>query len=179
MANAKMNKHQPVNPQYAIALGQASKRALIYIGIGIAAAIVMLILTGEYVAFHCMVLAAVTLAAALSSAWSAASVLPEASPRAGMLGGMTAAMAYVLTFVAAYFVRFITLDEKMASLLAGEMSSAQATALVQQGMLPGLDYFRGQYLAYMVGYLLFGLIIGMLLGALGGYVVKRNPASKP
>ena len=66
-----------------------------------------------------------------------------------------------------------------ASALAGKMSSAEATALGQQGIVPGVEYFRGSYLAYMVGYLLFGLIFGMLFGAVGGLLVKRLQPPKP
>jgi hypothetical protein len=173
-----MSVNKPADPLFAIVLGPTGKRALLYIGIGAVAAVVMLVLTGEYVAFHCMVLAAVTLAAALSSAWTTASILPQASPRAGMLGGMLAALAYVLVFIAVYFVRFVTLDNNTAAILAGKMSTAQATALGQQGIMPGVEYFRGEYLAYMVGYLLFGLIFGMLLGAVAGLLVKRMPIAK-
>jgi hypothetical protein len=164
---------RPTNPQETAALGLARRRAALFIGIGALVAIAMWFLTGEFVMLHCVVLAALTLAAAISSAWAAAAVLPETSRRAGMLGGMAAAMAYVLPFVALFAYRILTMDSATAAALAGDMSAAQATSLVQQGIMPGVEYYRGQYLAYAVGYLLFGLLFGMLLGALGGVLAQR------
>jgi hypothetical protein len=134
----------------------------------------MLVLSGEFLALHCVVLAAITLAAGLSCGWAAADVLPAAARRAGMVGGGTAAMAYVLPFIALFAYRFATMDAATAARLAGEMSAAQATNLSQQNIVPGVDYFRAQYVSYVAGYLLFGLAFGMLLGALGGMLARRN-----
>src|SRR4029450_818119 len=106
--------------------------------------------------------------------WAGAVVLRAAARGAGMVGGVTAAMAYVLPFIALFAYRFATMDAATAARLAGEMSAAQATNLSQQNIVPGVDYFRAQYVSYVAGYLLFGLAFGMLLGALGGMLARRN-----
>ena len=164
-------KRQP-SPLEVTALRAARRRSWIFTGIGVAAALVMLLLSSEFVALHCIVLAAVTLAASLSCAWAATQVAPATARRAGMLGGMTAAMAYVLPFMALFIFRLVTLDEATAARMAGELSVAQATNLGQQNIVPGVEYFRGQYVSYVAGYLLFGLTFGMLLGTLGGILAR-------
>jgi hypothetical protein len=87
---------------------------------------------------------------------------------------MLTAMAYVWPFALVALYRFLTLDEVTAARLAGEMSAAQATSLVQQNITPGLEYFRGQYVSYIFGYVLFGLLFGWALGALGGVFARRT-----
>ncbi|MCL5997680.1 MAG: hypothetical protein M1546_16725 [Chloroflexi bacterium] len=156
------------------AMSAARRRSWAFAGIGAVAAVLMLLLSGEFVTLHCVILAAITLAAGLSCAWAASTYLPAAGRRAGMLGGMTAALAYVLPFIVVFVHRLITIDAATASRMAGELSAAQATSLIQQSIVPGVDYFRGQYISYVAGYLLFGLLFGMLLGALGGLLARRT-----
>jgi hypothetical protein len=157
-----------------MARAAARRRAYVFIAAGVIAAVAMLVLSGEFVALHCIVLAALTLAAALSCAWAAIPIQPEFARRAGIIGGLSAALAYVLPFIAVFLYRFATMDDATAARLAGEMSSAQATNLVQQNIVPGVEYFRGQYLSYVFGYLLFGLAFGALFGGLGGLLARRQ-----
>ena len=164
-------------PTEIAAMSAARRRSWVFAGIGPVTAVLMLLLSSEFVTLHCVVLAAITLAAGLSCAWAAATFLPAAGRRAGMLGGMTAALAYILPFIAVFVYRLITLDTATAARMAGELSAAQATTLMQQNIIPGLDYFRGQYISYVAGYLLFGLLFGMLLGALGGVLAGRTSTS--
>ena len=145
-----------------------------FVGAGIVAAIAMLLLSSEFVALHCVILAALTLAAALSCAWAAIAIQPESARQAGLFGGMATALAYVLPFVVLFLYRFATMDAATAAGLAGEMSAAQATNLAQQQIIPGVEYFRGQYISYVFGYLLFGLLFGALLGAIGGLLARRS-----
>jgi small-conductance mechanosensitive channel len=155
-------------------MAAARHRATLFVGIGVALALVMLVLSSEFVTLHCVVLAALVLAAALSCAWVAIPLAAQSARRAGMLGGTVAALAYVLPFVGVFVYRIFTIDAATASRMAGELSASQATSLVQQGILPGVEYFRGQFLSYAVGYLLFGLAFGTLLGALGGILATRT-----
>ena len=159
---------------YRQALAAARGRATLFIGIGVVLALVMLLLSSEFVTLHCVMLAALTLAAALSCAWAALPILPASARRAGLVGGTTSAIAYVLPFVALFLYRIFTLDTATASRMAGEMSAAQTTSLVQQGIMPGVEYFRGQFLSYAVGYLLFGLAFGAVFGFLGGVLARRT-----
>jgi hypothetical protein len=159
---------------YKQAMAAARRRATLFIGIGAVLALVMLFLSSEFVTLHCILLAALTLSAALSCAWAAIPILPQSARRAGLVGGTTAAVAYVLPFVALFVYRIFTMDLTTASRMAGEMSAAQTTSLMQQGIMPGVEYFRGQFLSYAVGYLLFGLAFGALLGTLGGILATRT-----
>lgn len=162
------------SPTVATTLAAARRRSLPFVGIAIALALVMLLLSSEFVALQCVVLAALSLAAGLSCAWAASPILPAVARRAGIQGGVIAALAYVLPLIIFTFYHFVTLDAATAAWLAGEMSAAQATNLVQQGIIPNVDYFRGQYASYMAGYLFFGLAFGMLLGALGGILASKQ-----
>jgi hypothetical protein len=162
----------------AAAMAAGRRRSLVFVAGGILLALLMLVLSSEFVALQCVVLAALALAAGLSCAWAAIPILPAAARRAGMQGGVTAALAYVVPLIAFTFYRFATMNEATASRLAGEMSAAQATSLVQQNILPGVDYFRGQYVSFMFGYLLFGLVLGMLLGALGAIIASRQASGQ-
>ena len=162
------------SPSELQALAASRRRSLLFVGVGIVSAVVVSVLSSEFLAIQCVVLAAITLGGAISCAWAAVSIDPAAAPRAGMQAGMVIAMAYVLPFALIALGRFLTLDDATASRLAGEMSAAQATTLVQQHITPGLEYFRGQYVSYIFGYVLFGLLFGWLLGALGGVLARRT-----
>ena len=161
-------------PQETAALAAARGKTLLFVGLSILLAVVMQVLSVEFIAMHCIVLAAITLAAAVTCAWAVIPILPQAARRAGMQGGMTSALAYVLPFLVVTAYRFATLDSASAGRMAAEMSAAQATNLTQQGIPPGVEYFRGQFISYMAGYLLFGLLFGMALGALGGIIAQRT-----
>ncbi len=156
------------------ALSVARRRSLLFVAVAVAVALIVLALTSEVIALQCIVLAALTLAGALASAWAAVSIDPKAASRAGMQAGILVAMAYVMPMALYAFYRFITLDGAMAARLAGEMSAAEATNLVQQHITPGLEYFRGQFVSYIFGYILFGLLFGWLLGAVAGVIAKRT-----
>jgi hypothetical protein len=162
------------SPSEIQALAASRRRSLLFVGVGIIIAIIVNALSSEFLALQCVVLAAITLGGALSCAWAAVAIDPVAAPRAGMQAGMLTAMAYVLPFALVALYRFLTLDEVTAARLAGEMSAAQATSLVQQNITPGLEYFRGQYVSYIFGYVLFGLLFGWALGALGGVFARRT-----
>jgi small-conductance mechanosensitive channel len=162
------------SPQEIAALAAARRRSLLFILAAVVIGLAMLMLSSEFVALHCVVLAALTLAAAVSCATVAIPILAPAAQRAGMHGGMATALAYAAPFMLFFAYRFITLDDATAARLAGDLSAAQATTLMQQGIMPGSDYFRAQYVSYVFGYLLFALVFGMLLGALGGILARRT-----
>jgi uncharacterized membrane protein (DUF485 family) len=159
---------------YKRVMSAVRRTATLYASVGVGLALVMLFLSSEFVTLHCVVLAALTLAAAYTCAWAALPIFPQSVRRAGLVGGTTAAVAYVLPFIVLFVYRIFTIDIAMASLMAGEMSAAQTTSLMQQGIFPGVAYFRGQYLSYAVGYLFFGLAFGALLGMLGGILAMRT-----
>ena len=156
------------------ALSATRGRSMVFAGAAIVLAGVMIALSSEFLALHCVMLAAITLGAAISCAWAATAIDPPSAPRAGMQAGILTAMAYVLPFSFFALYRLLTLDDSTASRLAGEMNAAQATSLIQQNITPGLEYFRGQYVSYIFGYILFGLVLGWGLGTLGGILARRT-----
>jgi hypothetical protein len=165
-------------PQEIAALAAARNRSLLFALAGVLLAVLMLLMAGEFLALECVVLAALSLAAGISCAWAASAVEPQTYRPAGLLGGVTAALAYALPFVLVYAYRAITIDAETAGRLAGELSAAQATELVRQQIMPGLEYFRAQFISYALGYALFGLLFGGILGTLGGILAYRNTKPK-
>lgn len=164
-----------VSPQEVQALAAARRRSLIFVLAGLVLALLAMALSGEFLALHCIILAALTLASALSAAWAAIPLYAEAATRAGMRAGMLSAMAFVIPFALLALYHFITLDDATAARLAGEMNAAQTTNLALQNIQPGLEYFRGEYVSYIFGYVLFGLIFGSGLGWVGGLLARRTP----
>ena len=46
--------------------------------------------------------------------------------------------------------------------------------MIEQNIQVGVDYFRGEYISYASGYLLFGLIAGFVFGSLGAALARRQ-----
>ena len=110
-------------------MAAARRRSLIFVVAGLVLALLAIAYSSEFLALHCVILAALTLAAALSCAWAAIPIYPCAASRAGIRAGMLAAMAFVIPFALLALHRFITLDDATASRLAGEMNAAQTANL--------------------------------------------------
>lgn len=117
------------SPEESQALAAARRRSLIFVVAGLVLALLAIAYSSEFLALHCVILAALTLAAALSCAWAAIPIYPCAASRAGIRAGMLAAMAFVIPFALLALYRFITLDDATASRLAGEMNAAQTANL--------------------------------------------------
>ncbi|MCL4505100.1 MAG: hypothetical protein M1434_04120 [Chloroflexi bacterium] len=162
------------SPAELQALAAARRRSLLFVIAAVALSLLAIVLSSEFLALHCVMLAAVTLAAALSSAWAAIPIDPSVAPRAGMQAGMGTAMAFVLPFAMLALYHFAALDAATASRMAGEMNASQATNLALQNITPGLEYFRGEYVSYIFGYMLFGLVFGFGLGWLGGILARHT-----
>src|SRR5690348_11834043 len=105
------------SPDARAAQSAARRRAVLFAVAGVVCAVGMLVLSSEFVALHCVLLAALSLAAALSCAWAAIPIHAASARRAGMVGGLTAALAYVLPFMALFLYRFATMDDATAARL--------------------------------------------------------------
>ncbi|HEY3288723.1 MAG TPA: hypothetical protein VGK87_01210 [Anaerolineae bacterium] len=167
-----MNRKQR-SPTETLALKAARRRSLIFLTAALALSVLMLALSSEFLALQCVVLAALTLGTGISCASAANDIDAKAAAPAAARAGVLAAMAYVMPLILVVFYRFVTLDAAGAARLAGQLSAAQATSLIQANITPGLEYFRGQYVSYIFGYFLFGLLFGWGFGAFGRILARR------
>jgi hypothetical protein len=140
----------------------------------IAAAIgaVMLLLGGEFLALHCVLMAG----AAVAGGRAAAALLqdPKSARSAGSTGGMLTALGYAMPFIIYYTYRWATLSDadvarRLAALTPGELAQMR-----QLNMQPGYEYFVGQDVSLIFGYLLAALFFGWLAGMAGGSMARRG-----
>jgi hypothetical protein len=150
-----------------LALRVALKRAVFAGAVGLAVALIAMALSREFLLMHMALLAAAAVSGGLSCARAALAVHPPSRRQAGNIGGMAAALAFVTPFIVLFTVLAANLDLEQAGRLAAGLSAAETSELIRQRIEPGIDYFRGQYISYASGYLLFGLIAGFAGGSLG------------
>jgi hypothetical protein len=135
--------------------------------------LVMLALSGSFLALHCVLAAAVALSGGIAAASAAAPIDPASHRSAGATGGVYATLAYVLPFMASNLLTYITLDAAAVARRIAELTPLQVEQIRQFSIDLGIDYFRGQDISYVFGYLLFALLFGWLIGSLGGVLAKR------
>ena len=134
---------------------------------------VMVVLSGDFVALHCVLLAAAALAGgraagAAAVAYDPASVLP-----AGSSGGMLAALGFALPFMAASLYRWATLNEVNVPARIAALSPRELAQMAQFNIQPGLEYFAAGEWSYVFGYLLAAVLFGWLVGMVGGTMAHR------
>ena len=164
------------SPDEAAALRAALRRSVFVAAVSLAAALAAMLLAREFLLMHMLLLAAVSLSGGLSCARAALPIHPPSCRRAGNIGGMVAALTYVAPFIVLFSYLAAVMDGATAAELAGQMTAAEATRLIEQNISVGADYFRGQYISYASGYLMFGLVAGFAMGTLGAAIVKRGRA---
>jgi len=150
------------------------RRAVFAAVVGLAAALAAMALSTEFLLMHMVLLAAVSLSGGLSCARVALPVDPPSYRRSGNIGGMAAALAFVAPFIILFTYWAAVVDQTMAAELAGRMSAVETTRLIEQNIQVGVDYYRGQYISFASGYLLFGLLSGFAFGTLGAAIAKRS-----
>lgn len=156
------------------ALRAARGRALFMAGVGLVTGLVMLALSSDFLALHCVVAAAVAASGGIAAARSAILHRAESYGSAGSLGGIYAALGYALPFMVFNFVSWLNVTEETAAARAAQLSPEQIAQLREMNFVVGADFFRGQDIAYLFGYLLFALVFGWLFGRVGGIIALRQ-----
>ena len=158
------------------AAAAARRRALFIAAIAIAVGVAMLVLSSEFLGLHCIVAAAVALSGGIAAARAAIPIDRAAFRSAGVTGGIYAALGYVLPFMVYNFVRYLNVNDESAAARAAALTPDQIAMMEQFNVVIGAEFFRGQDISYLFGYLLFGLLFGWLFGLIGGALAKRQLA---
>lgn len=143
-------------------------------GVGLVMGLVMLALSADFLAMHCVVAAAVAVSGGIAAARSAIPHRADSYGSAGSLGGLYAALGYGLPFMVFNFINWLNVNEQTAAARAAQLSPEQIAQLREMNLVVGVDFFRGQDIAYLFGYLLFALIFGWLFGRVGGIIALRQ-----
>jgi len=155
----------------------ARKRGLFVAAIAVLIGGLMLALSGDFLALHCVVAAAVALAGGIAAARAGLPFHPECARSAGMTGGIYAALGYALPFMAHNFVRYLSVNDQTAAERAALLTPDQIALMEQFNVVAGAEFFRGQDISYLFGYLLFALIFGWLFGLIGGLLAKQQKST--
>jgi len=170
-------KRKSVSQDEALALRAALGRGAFIGVLSFVVAVIGLLLSRDFLLMHMVLLAAVSLSGGLACARAALPVHAPSHRRAGNIGGMIAALVFVLPYLVVFSYLAAVMDSALAAEMAAGMSAAETTALIEQNIQVGVDYFRGQYISFASGYLLFGLTSGFVFGSLGAALARRQMAN--
>ncbi len=169
-------KRKSVSQDEALALRVTLRRGAFVGVLSFIVALIGLLLSRDFLLMHMVLLAAVSLSGGIACARAALPVHAPSYRRAGNIGGMIAALVFVAPFIVVFSYLAAVMDSALAAELAAGLSAAETTALIEQNIQVGVDYFRGQYISYASGYLLFGLMSGFVCGSLGAALARRQMA---
>ncbi len=156
------------------AASAARKRGLFMAAVGLIVGLVMLGLSSNFLTMHCVMAAAVALAGGIASARAAILHHRPSGRAGGVTGGLYAALAYALPFMVYNFINWLSVTEESAAIRMAQMTPEQLAAIREQNLVLGAEYFRGQDISFLFGYLLFALLFGWLFGTLGAVLANRQ-----
>lgn len=157
-------------------MSAARKRSLFVAAIAFIVGVVMLVLSSYFLQLHCVMAFAVALAGGIAAARAAMPYEPAWYRGAGSTGGLYAAIGYALPFIGFNLYNWLTITPALASQRMAQLSPEQIALAQQNSIQLGVEYFKGQDIAYVFGYLMFALLIGTLVGLIGGVLAKRQLA---
>lgn len=169
-------KRKSVSQDEVLALRAALRRGAFIGVLSFVVALIGLLLSRDFLLMHMVLLAAVSLSGGIACARAALPLHPPSYRRAGNIGGMIAALIFVAPFIVVFSYLAAVMDATLAAELAAGLTAAETTALIERNIQVGVDYFRGQYISYASGYLLFGLTSGFVFGSLGAALARRQMA---
>lgn len=164
-------------PAQIEAAAAARKRALFVAVIALVVGIIMLALSESFLALQCVVAMAVALSGGIAAARAAIPINPGSFRAAGATGGIYAGLAYALPFMTYNFARYMSVNDQTAGERMAQLNPAQLEQIRQFNITLGAEYFRGQDISFVFGYLLFALTLGWIMGSLGGALAKRQMES--
>lgn len=159
------------------AASAARRRALFVAAIGFGIGVLMLLLSPAFLSLHCVLAAAVALSGGIAAARAAIPIDRASFRAAGATGGIYAAFGYALPFMAFNFYRYLNISDESVAARAAELTPDQIAMMDQFNVVLGAEYFRGQDISYVFGYLLFALLFGWIIGTIGGALAKRQMES--
>jgi len=124
-----------------------------------------------------VVAAAVALSGGIAAARAGLPFHPGCARSAGATGGIYAALGYALPFMIYNFVRYVNVNDQTAAERAALLTPDQIALMEQFNVVVGAEFFRGQDISYLFGYLLFALIFGWLFGLIGGLLAKQQKST--
>jgi acid phosphatase family membrane protein YuiD len=163
-------------PQQIEAAGAGRKRALFVAAIALAAGLIMLLLTNNFVQLHCMMLIAVALSGGIAAGRAAYLSDPPSARSAGVTGGIYAALAFALPFIIYNFYLLFSINDATVAARTAQLTPAELANIQQFNVLVDAEYFRRQDTAIIFGYFFFALLFGWIVGMIGGAIAKRQMA---
>ena len=155
-------------PSEIAAAAAASKRGRLMGALAFLIGALMVWVTPQFVALHCVLMAGAALAGGRAAGRAAAMHDPKAVRRGGGMGGMLTGLGFGLPFALWNAYQWATLDDAAAARRLAALSQSELAQMRQFNIQPGLEYFIGQDASFIFGYLLAGLMLGWLVGVVGG-----------
>ena len=165
---------QQRHPNELAALSAGQRRGRVAGLIGLAVGLLFVVLAAEFHAANCVLMMTTALMGGIMAGRAAAVVHAPVAGRAGRSGGTLAAFGLALPFAVFYGVQAATLTDAVAARMLEALGPAQATAIAQAGITPGLVYFQQQYVSYIGAYVIFAALLGQIGGWVGGLVGRRS-----
>ncbi len=166
-------KSQP-SPSERAARRAARLRGLFVAAISLGIGVLVLLMAESFLAMHCVIAAAVALSGGIAAGRAALPLHAGSARSAGAIGGTYAALGYALPFMVHNLVRWANTNEETVALRMAQLSPQEIAQAQQWNITIGVDYFRGQDIAFLFGYLLFALLFGWVLGVIGGLLAQRQ-----
>lgn len=141
---------------------------------GLAIAILLLMLSPDFLALHALLIAIIGLVSGHAAGRAARAIDPKHARSAGGRVGRMAGLGYALPPMAYYFYRFITFGEGEFERRLAQLAPEQAEAIRKAGFILSAEYFQQQDVSYIFFFLLFGALLGWLLGMVGGLLARRS-----
>lgn len=161
-------------PDQIRAAKAARSRALFVAAIALGVGIIVLVLSNYFLQMHCVMALAVTLSGGIAAARAAMPIERDSALAAGRTGGLYAGVAYALPFAAFNFVQYLNVNVQNLNQRIAQLSTEQIAQIEQNNIQLGIEFFKGQDIAYLFGYLLFALLFGAVFGAIGGAIARRQ-----
>lgn len=161
-------------PAQIEATGAARKRALFIAAIAFIIGALMMLLTNNFVALHCVMLMAVALSGGIAAGRAAFPIDHDSTRSAGMTGGLYAAIAFVLPFILFNLVLLFSINDQSVAARTAQLTPAELANIQQFNVLIDAEYFHRQDTAIVFGYLFFALLFGAIVGLIGGIIARQQ-----
>ncbi len=161
-------------PDQRRAAAAARTRGLFVAAIALVVGIIMLMLSNYFLQMHCVMALALTLSGGIAAARAAMWIDRDSALAAGRTGGLYAGLAYALPFVIFNFSQYVNINAQTLNQRIAQLSAEQISQIEQNNIQLGIEFFKGQDIAYVFGYLLFALLFGALFGSIGGALARRQ-----
>lgn len=161
-------------PSEIAATAAAGKRGRLMGALAFLIGALMVWVTPQFVALHCVLMAGAALAGGRAAGQVAAMHHAKAARSGGGIGGMLTGLGFGLPFALWHIYQWTALDDAAVARRLAALSQSELAEMQRFNIQPGLEYFIGQDVSFIFGYLLAGLIVGWLVGSVGGLLGTRK-----